>query len=131
MLKDRQSQMPSQQPCSPNSPAGTIGSKVNGFITKTGSGVVINSKPNSRIENLSFSHTSTATTAANLSTVVVDVNEIKNQRPSKRSYNAITTATTAANVNNGVDDDEKENMPPPKRLYNTISRKEAVAATSS
>jgi len=137
MLKERQSQMSSQQPCSsqqpssPNSPAGTIGGKVNGFKTKTGSGVVINSKPNSRIANLSFSHTSTTTTAANVNTVVVDVNEIENQRPSKRSYNATTTATTAANVNNGLDDDEKENIPPPKRLYNTISRKEAVAATSS
>ncbi len=131
MLKERQSQMSSQQPCSTNSPSGTIGGRVNGFITKTGSGVVINSKPNSRIANLSFSHTSTTTTAAKVKTVVVDVNEIENQRPSKRSYNATTTATTAANVNNGVDDDEKENMPPPKRLYNTISRKEAVTATSS
>jgi hypothetical protein len=74
MLKERQSQMSSQQPCSPNSPAGTIGGKVNGFITKTGSGVVINSKPNSRIANLSFSHTSTTTTAAKVRTVVVDVN---------------------------------------------------------
>jgi hypothetical protein len=82
------------------------------FITKNGSGLVINSKINKKKANLSFSHTSTTT---NVNTLVVDVNEIENQRTSKRSYNDV----------------EKENMPPAKRLYNTISREEAVAATSS
>ena len=48
--------------------------------------MVINSKPNSRIANLSFSHTSTTTTAANGNTVVVDDDGKENQRPSKRSY---------------------------------------------
>jgi hypothetical protein len=50
MLKERQSQISSQhissqQPCTSNGPVGTTGGKVNGFITKTISGMVINYKP--------------------------------------------------------------------------------------